>query len=127
MPELTETLVLPNEPPILELDELWSFVLKKVNKRWIWIALCRQTRQVVAFAIGDRSEATCKQLWAKIPASFRVGHCFTDFWKAYQLVIPPAHHTAVGKEWGETTHVERLNNALRQRLARFVRKTLSFS
>ena len=127
MPELAETLVLPPERPILELDELWSFVLKKVNKRWIWIALCRQTRQVVAFAIGDRSEATCKQLWAKIPAGFRVGHCFTDFWKAYQLVIPPTHHTAVGKESGETAHVERWNNTLRQRLARFVRKTLSFS
>ena len=38
MPELVETLFLPNERPILELDELWSFVLKKVNKRWIWIA-----------------------------------------------------------------------------------------
>ena len=127
MPELAETLVLPRESPILELDELWSFVLKKANKRWIWIALCRQTRQVVAFAIGSRSEATCRKLWEKIPAAFRVGHCFTDFWKAYQLVIPPAQHTAVGKESGETAHVERWNNTLRQRLARFVRKTLSFS
>lgn len=38
MPELVETLVYPAEIPTLELDELWSFVLKKVNKRWIWIA-----------------------------------------------------------------------------------------
>jgi IS1 family transposase len=127
MPSLAETLVLPSETPILELDELWSFVLKKANKRWIWIALCRQTRQVVAFAIGDRSEATCQKLWEKIPAAFRVGHYFTDFWVAYQLVIPPEQHTAVGKESGETAHVERWNNTLRQRLARFVRKTLSFS
>ena len=127
MPELAETLVLPPEPPTLELDELWSFVLKKVNKRWIWIALCRQTRQVVAFAIGDRSETTCRKLWAKIPPAFRVGDCFTDFWSAYQLMIPPEQHTAVGKETGETAHVERWNNTLRQRLARFVRKTLSFS
>jgi IS1 family transposase len=36
-------------------------------------------------------------------------------------------HSAVGKETGETAHVERWNNTLRQRLARFVRKTLSFS
>jgi hypothetical protein len=35
---------------ILELDELWSFVLKKTNQAWIWIALCRKTRQVVAYA-----------------------------------------------------------------------------
>ncbi len=32
MPELSETLVLPDEEPTLELDELWSFVLKKANK-----------------------------------------------------------------------------------------------
>ncbi len=40
---------------------------------------------------------------------------------------PQEHHTAVGKETGETAHVERWNNTLRQRLARFVRMTLSFS
>jgi IS1 transposase len=34
---------------------------------------------------------------------------------------------AVGKESGDLAHVERCNNTLRQRLARFVRKTLSFS
>lgn len=127
MPELSETLIVPDEPVTLELDELWSFVLKKANKRWIWIALCRQTRQVVAFVIDDRSEATCRKLCEKIPAAFRAAHCFSDFWEAYQLVIPPAQHTAVGKETGETAHVERWNNTLRQRLARFVRKTLSFS
>jgi insertion element IS1 protein InsB len=33
----------------------------------------------------------------------------------------------VGKQTGETAHVERWNNTLRQRLARFVRMTLSFS
>jgi IS1 family transposase len=33
----------------------------------------------------------------------------------------------VGKETGETAHVERWNCTLRQRLARFVRKTLFFS
>jgi len=34
----------------LELDELWSFVLKKANQVWVWIALCRKTRQVVGYA-----------------------------------------------------------------------------
>ncbi|MDQ3252476.1 MAG: IS1 family transposase, partial [Acidobacteriota bacterium] len=36
-------------------------------------------------------------------------------------------HTPCGKESGLTAHVERWNNTLRQRLARFVRKTLSLS
>jgi len=44
-----------------------------------------------------------------------------DFWAAYQTVIPEEQHTAVGKETGETAHVERWNHTLRQRLARFVR------
>ena len=46
------------EGEVLELDELWSFVFEKQRKRWIWIAQCRRTRQVVAYAIGDRGEAT---------------------------------------------------------------------
>ncbi len=115
------------EATVLELDELWSCVLKKTKQAWIWIALCRKTRQVVAYAVGDRSEKTCRTLWEAIPAAYRVGHCYTDFWRAYQAVIPEEQHTAVGKETGETAHVERWNNTLRQRLARFVRKTLSFS
>jgi len=111
----------------LELDELWSFVLKEANRFWIWIALCRKTRQVVAYAVGDRSKETCLRLWETIPPAYREGRCFTDFWTAYAAVIPEAQHSAVGKETGETAHVERWNNTLRQRLARFVRMTLSFS
>ena len=85
------------------------------------------TRQVVAYALGDRSKQTCQRLWEAIPSAYREGHCFTDFWAAYQAVIPDEQHTAVGKETGETAHVERWNNTLPQRLARFVRMTLSFS
>src|SRR5439155_9052814 len=39
----------------LEPYRVWSFVLKKVHRVWVWIALCRKTRQVVAYALGDRS------------------------------------------------------------------------
>jgi insertion element IS1 protein InsB len=111
----------------LELDELWSFVCKKVNQCWVWFALCRKTRQIVAFALGARDEITCWKLWRAVPQVYRQGTCYTDFWSAYQAVIPDEQHEPVGKETGETAHVERFNNTLRQRLARFVRKTLSFS
>jgi insertion element IS1 protein InsB len=128
---LCTTLVAPDpEDPTsttLELDELWSFVLKKAHESWIWIALCCKTRQVVAYSLGDRSKKTCQCLWEAIPDNYRQGHCFTDFWAAYRVVIPEEQHTAVGKETGETARVERWNNTLRQRLARFVRMTLSFS
>jgi IS1 family transposase len=131
LPELRETLIEPDpaepEATILELDELWSFVTRRANKRWIWIALCRATRQVVAYVVGDRSAATCRKLWEQIPADYRRAHCYSDFWEAYSVVIPPEQHTATGKETGLTAHVERWNNTLRQRLGRFVRKSLSFS
>ena len=52
-PYLTYKRLLRSQPEdVLELDELYSFVGKKKNKRWLWVALCRRTRQVVAFVIG---------------------------------------------------------------------------
>jgi len=91
LPPLRTTLLAPDpEDPTsttLELDELWSFVLKKANDSWMWIALCRKTRQVVGYAIGDRSKRMCQRLWESIPDLYRQGHCFTDFWAAYKAVI----------------------------------------
>jgi len=48
-------------------------------------------------------------------------------WEAYEKVVPSKRHFAVGKETGLTSYIERLNNTLRQRISRLVRKTLSFS
>ena len=112
---------------ILELDEVWSFVQKKKQKRWLWTAICRRTRQIVAYEIGDRSEATCQRLWASIPDAYKSSLTYSDFWSAYAKVFPKETHRSVGKETGETAHMERWNNTLRQWNARYVRKTLSFS
>lgn len=69
----------------------------------------------------------CRSLWEALPAVYHSAHCFTDFGEAYSLVIPQEQHTACGKGTGETSHVERWHNTLRQRLGRFTRKSLSFS
>ena len=91
--------------------------------------MCRRTRQIVAFFIGDRDEESCWRLWSQIPQAYR--HCatYSDFWETYQTVFGTlgTHHQSVGKHTGQTNHVERWNNTLRQRLGRFVRKSLSFS
>ena len=127
LPKLKDT-VLPTEPgDVLEYDEAWSFVLKKTNKRWLWTVMCRRTRQIIAFVIGDRSEATCCRLWNKVPMEYRRCISYSDFWDAYRKVLPQETHQAVGKESGQTSHMERWYCTLRQHQARYVRKTLSFS
>ncbi len=127
LPPLETTLVAAQAEDVLELDDVWSFVLRKANQRWVWVALCRRTRQIVAYFIGDRTETSCLQLWRRIPRAYTRCHSFSDFWDAYQRVFATDRHQSVGKDSGETNHIERWFNTLRQRLARFVRKTLSFS
>ena len=125
--DLAATLAPVQPDDVLELDELWSFVLKKDNQRWVWLSLCRRTRQIVAYYIGDRSEDSCRALWRRIPSAYKKCQSYSDLWEAYQKVWPRATHHSVGKKSGQTAHLERWNNTLRQRISRFVRKTLSFS
>ena len=106
---------------------MWSFCGSKQNPQCleqsgtfracsrVWLALCRTTRQVVGVAVGDRSEKTCRALWSSVVWRFKKTTCHRDFWQAYQNVIPSEQHHAVGKESGETAHIERFNNTLRQR------------
>ena len=124
---MVETLLPSTGNDVLELDELWSFVAKKINKCWVWIALCRRTRQVVSWCIGARDEERCQTLWDLVPASYQQGMIYSDFYAAYAKVLHEANYEAAGKDAGQTNHVERWNNTLRQRIPRFIRKTLSFS
>ena len=126
---------LPARPPVVvisrleaEADEMWSFVQKKANKQWIWIAMDAKTRQIIAFHVGDRSGESGKELWANIPMIYREQATFhTDQYAVYQGVIPTAQHRAITKNARKTNHIERFNNTLRQRVSRLVRETLSFS
>lgn len=112
----------------IECDEVWSFVGNKKNKQWVWLAIDRDTGEIVGMAIGDRSQATAEQLWNSLPGVYRqCAVSYTDFWEAYSIILPSCRHRAVGKETGQTNHIERFNCTLRQRVSRLVRKTLSFS
>ena len=55
----------------VEADEMSSFVQKKANKPWIWLAMDAKTRRVMACHVGDRSRKSAKRLWAKIPRAYR--------------------------------------------------------
>jgi insertion element IS1 protein InsB len=112
----------------VEADEMSSFVQKKANKQWIWLAMDAKTRQIIAFHVGDRSRKSAKRLWAKIPEAYRQHATFyTDQYVVYQGVIPAVQHRAIHKLARRTNHIERFNNTLRQRVSRLGRDALSFS
>ena len=111
-----------------ELDELWSFVGKKANRQWVWIAMDASTRQVIAFHVGDRSQVSAERLWANLPAAYREQAIFyTDQSAVYAGVLPPTRHRALSKLARLTNQLERFNCTLQQRVSRLVRSTLSFS
>lgn len=69
-----------------ELNEMRSFVQKKTNKQWIWIA----------------------------------------DWTAYKGVFSKERHQS-SKQKKDTNDLERLNNTIKQRVSRLVRKLRSFA
>lgn len=112
----------------IEVDDLWSFIEGKRQVWWVWVALDSRTRQVVAMVVGERDEYTARCLWEALPLEYRERTIVaTDLLPVYQAVLPERWHASGGKEMGLTAQVERFFGTLRQRCARFVRKTLSFS
>ena len=78
--------------------------------------------------MGDRSQTSATALWNSLPPVYRQGAVgYTDFWEAYQAILPSKRHRAVHKNTGPTNLIERLNGTLRQRISRLVPKSLSFS
>ncbi|MBV8887141.1 MAG: IS1 family transposase [Chroococcidiopsidaceae cyanobacterium CP_BM_RX_35] len=112
----------------IECDEMCSFVNRKKNEVYIWLAIDRNSRKIIGCYIGDRTRKSARKLWASLPEVYQQSaFAYTDFWQAYKTVIPHKRHRAVGKETGLTNHIERLNNTFIQRVSRLVRESLSFS
>lgn len=110
----------------LEADEIWTFVGAKDCPEWLWLAVERRTGLVVAFHLGSRDGAGALGLWLSIPEKLRQkALVFTDGLAAYATIFAKGQHQAEGKK--QTVKIERLNNTIRQRCARLVRKTLSLS
>lgn len=112
---------------VLEFDELCGYCQKKKHKQWLWAALSRKTRQIVAYVIGDRSEKTFRRLIRKIPNGYLKCQSFSDYWKSYAILKAKRNHQQVGKNSGQTNHIERYWASVRARITRYVRKSLSFS
>jgi IS1 family transposase len=94
----------------------------------VWLALDVKTREVVGVHVGDRDAEGAEGLWRSLPAVYRqCATAHTDFWTSYEGIFPACRHRPSEKRSGKTSLVERLNDTFRQRMARLVRKTLSFS
>jgi IS1 family transposase len=122
-----DTLLPGQNGDVLELDELWSFVGRKAEQLWLWVALCRRTRQIVGWTLGDRSLQSACDLRAALAPGYRNRRTRSDFWDAYAAAFSARTHRACGKEEGETNHVERWFGTLRARVGRLVRKAYSLN
>jgi len=86
---------------------MWSFVGRKANKQWIWLALDVETREIVGVYVGDRSQDDAQGLWQSLPAVYRqCAVAYTDFWSAYDEIFPSQRHHSVGKDSGKTSYIE---------------------
>jgi insertion element IS1 protein InsB len=112
----------------IKCDEMWSYVGKKKNQQWLWIAMDAISKQIIAFKIGKRTKKNCKALYNSIPMEYREKAIFlTDGADFYQKIIPYSQLVVCKNDSGLTNIVERFNGVLRNRLSRLVRKSISFS
>jgi insertion element IS1 protein InsB len=106
-----------------EVDEMWSFVGKKQDQRWLWHAIDHWTGEVLAYVFGRRTDEVFLQLKALLePYGIRRFH--TDYWGAYTRHLEPDVHNP-GKR--NTQRIERKHLTLRTRIKRLARKTICFS
>lgn len=59
----------------VELDEMWSFVGKKSNRRWLWYAIDHHTHEVLAYHLGKRKDNAFRVLQKKL-SCFDIDKCF---------------------------------------------------
>ena len=106
-----------------ELDEMWSFVGKKSQQRWLWHAIDHHSGKVLAYVFGRRKDAVFLRLQALLEP-FGITRFYTDGWGTYERQVDAEKHT-VGKE-----HMQRIESkhiTLRTRIKRLVRRTIYFS
>jgi IS1 family transposase len=92
--------------------------------RYLWIAVSRLTRQVLAFVVGDRSRQSLRRLWSRVPPAYRRKLVYTDEYEVYASFFRPWQHRPSPKGSGRTSVAEGLHNKWRTRLAGLVRRTV---
>jgi insertion element IS1 protein InsB len=106
-----------------EADEMWSYVGKKQEPRWLWHAIDHRSGKVLAYVFGRRKDEVFLQLKTLL-APFGITRYYTDYWGAYTRHLDANEHQP-GKR--NTQKIERKHLTLRTRIKRLTRKTICFS
>lgn len=107
----------------VESDEMWSFVAKKKNQRWLWHAIDHDTGVVLAYILGKHCDEVLLKL-KELLKPFCIKRYYVDGWGGYDRHINP-DHLSIGKI--NTQKIERKHLTLRTRIKRLARKTICFS
>ncbi len=66
-----------------EVDEMWSFVQSKQQRRWLWWAIDQATSQGLAYVLATHADEAFLQLKALL-APFGIMQFYSDGWGAYE-------------------------------------------
>lgn len=103
-----------------EADEMWSFVKRKQNQRWLWHAIDHRSGKVLAYVFGRRQDEAFVKHKALLEP-FGITTYYTDYWGAYTRHIDIDKHVP-GKR--NTKKIERKHLTFRARIKRLARKTI---
>ncbi len=106
-----------------ELDEICTYIQQKEKRIWIAYAIRKDTKEVVSFTVGKRSNKTLKVITDTLILS-SAKKVFTDKLRNYRFLLPKRIHNT--KKYG-INHIERKNLTLRTHLKRLGRRTICYS
>jgi len=109
----------------LEIDEFWTYVGRKSNKKWLIYAYERESGEIVAYVWGKRDLKTAKKLRERLKGrGITYEYAAIDEWESFVAAFREDEEL-VGKEY--TGGIEGNNCRLRHRVRRGFRRTCCFS
>lgn len=106
-----------------EVDELCTYIRQKRNYIWLVYALEKESKTVVSFNVGKRTNKTLSRVLDTLKLS-EARKIFTDRLKNYWYLIDEKLHSV--KRFS-TNHIERKNLTIRTHIKRLNRRTICFT
>ena len=103
---------------------MWGASYRNSGCGWQWTVTPVRWWDLLVGTAASRQHGSCGSPCRESIANVQ---CATRFLGHVWLCIAAQTSSSWRKEAGQTNHIERLNNTLRQRISRLVRRALSFS